>query len=235
MSKDRILIVEDDENLAFIMKRIIESNDYNVWVAVSVAEALSVMKEQSFDLILLDMMLPDGQGTEVCKEIRKDSFCPILFVSCLGDSDTKVKALEMGGDDYIQKPVDYNELMARIQTNIRRARQYNLGRSASAEEFYPGMVIKRNKHEVWLTDDEKRPVTKVDLSPIEYQLLVCLSEKPGELFLYHEIYQKVWGDDDLGDVRTVMVHVSNLRKKMGECGKELIRTVRSAGYIFGSG
>lgn len=234
MSLGKILLVEDDNNLSFIMKRVIESKDYYVATAESVEDTIDKMKTESFDLILLDMMLPDGYGTDLCSQIRNTSFCPIIFVSCLSDKETKIKALQLGGDDYITKPVDYEELITRIEVNIRRARQYNLGRSSSAEEHFDGFLVNKDRREVWITNENGEAVEKADLSPIEYQLLCTLMERPKQLLLYQDLYQQVWNADDLGDVRTVMVHVSNLRKKMGEKGKEVIKTVRGAGYIFES-
>jgi DNA-binding response OmpR family regulator len=216
------------------MKRMIESKEYYVVTADCVEDAHEKMKKESFDLILLDMMLPDGYGTDLCQKIRTASVCPIIFVSCLSDTETKIKALQLGGDDYITKPVDFDELITRIEVNIRRARQYNLGRSLSEEERFAGFMVNKSKHEVWLTNQEEEMTERVDLSPIEYQLLCTMMERPNQLILYQELYQKVWNADDLGDVRTVMVHVSNLRKKLGESGKETIRTVRGAGYIFES-
>jgi DNA-binding response OmpR family regulator len=234
MIQGKILLVEDDSNFSFIMKRMIESKEYYVVTADCVEDAVEKMKKESFDLILLDMMLPDGYGTDLCQKIRTASVCPIIFVSCLSDTETKIKALQLGGDDYITKPVDFDELITRIEVNIRRARQYNLGRSLSEEERFGGFLVNKSKHEVWLTNQEEEMTERVDLSPIEYQLLCTMMERPNQLILYQELYQKVWNADDLGDVRTVMVHVSNLRKKLGESGKETIRTVRGAGYIFES-
>jgi len=231
---ERILLVEDDKNLSFITKRLLESRGYEVVAAFTVAEAQEMLKKKPFDLVLLDMMLPDGEGTQLCMEIREKSVCPIIFVSCLSDNITKISALKLGGDDYITKPVNYEELITRVQINIRRAKQYNLGRSESEELTYPGLIIKKLKREVWLTNNSDEAETLVDLSPIEYALLLCLIEHEGELVMYRHLYQQVWRVEDLGDVRTVMVHVSNLRKKLGESGKNLIHTVRSAGYIFKS-
>ena len=228
---DRILLVEDDKNLSFITKRLLESRGYEVMNAQTIAQAQELLRQHSYDLILLDLMLPDGDGGQLCEDIRKTSVCPIIFVSCLSDSLTKIAALQMGGDDYITKPVDHEELIARIQVNIRRARQYNLGKSEREEMFFPGLMLKKQKREVWLTNEENEPLELVDLSPIEYALLLCLIENEGELVLYQDIFHQVWHAEDLGDVRTLMVHISNLRKKLGDRGK-LIHTVCSAGYIF---
>lgn len=229
---ETILLVEDDKNLSFITKRLLESRGFSVMAAPTVAQAKEALVKNSFDLILLDMMLPDGEGTELCAHIRKKSVCPIIFVSCLSDNLTKIAALQMGGDDYITKPVNYEELIARIQVNIRRAKQYNQAKSEAEELTFPGLLLKKQKREVLLLAEDGTPQSLVELSPMEYGLLLCLIEHKGELVLYEDLYQSVWRAEDMGDVRTVMVHVSNLRKKLGSCGKNLIHTVRSAGYIF---
>lgn len=229
---DKILLVEDDKNLSFITKRMLESRGYDIEAAFSIKEAENILDKKKFDLILLDMMLPDGDGTNLCEKIRQTSVCPIIFVSCLSDNMTKISALEAGGDDYIVKPVNYEELITRIQINIRRAKQYNILNSEVDELTYPGLFINKNTREVWITDDNDKPTELAELSPIEYALLICMTEHEGTLLLYQNLYHEVWKSEDLGDVRTVMVHVSNLRKKLGERGKNLIHTVRSAGYIF---
>lgn len=228
---ERILLVEDDKSLSFITKRLLESRGFEVVAALCLEEAREALRKTRFDLILLDMMLPDGEGTQLCAEIRETSVCPIIFVSCLNDNLTKISALQMGGDDYVTKPVNYEELIARVQVNIRRAKMYNLKTDVD-ELIFPGLLVKKTKHEVWLTDEKNVPVTMVDLSPIEYGLLICLIDHEGELMVYQSLYHDVWHSEDFGDVRTVMVHVSNLRKKLGDAGKNLIHTVRSAGYIF---
>lgn len=229
---EKILSVEDDEELSGIIKLMLESKGYEVISANSIAEAVCEMEKQSFDLILLDVMLPDGEGTMLCDDIRKFSFCPIIFVSCLSDSDTKIRALELGGDDYITKPIDFDELFTRIQVNIRRAKQYNVGKLESKEEHLPGLVIKKNKREVWITNESDEPVEMLGLSPTEYSLLLYFVSKKEELLLYEDLYKKIWNLEDVGDFRTVMVHVSNLRKKLKDFRLDYIHTVRGAGYIF---
>jgi DNA-binding response OmpR family regulator len=229
---ERILSVEDDEELARIIKLMLESRGYQVTTASSIALASSEMEKQSFDLILLDMMLPDGEGTDLCNNIRKESFCPIIFVSCLSDSASKIKALQIGGDDYVTKPIDFEELFVRIQANLRRANKYNIGKSVSAEERFPYLLIKKNQREVWITDETGTPTEMLVLSPTEYGLLICFVNRQEELLMYEDLYRSVWNANDFGDYRTVMVHVSNLRKKMKDYGIEYIHTVRGAGYIF---
>ena len=226
-----ILVVEDDKQLSFIMKRMLESREYEVHTAFSIKQAKEELGKREFDLILLDMMLPDGEGSQICEEIRKYSVCPVIFVSCLSDQETKISALKMGADDYVTKPGNYEELLARIEANIRRAKQYNEKKVSSDELYFPGLCVKWKMREAWTTDEKGNLLAMLELSPLEYALLMCLIETQGELVLYQELFKRVWQTEDTSDIRTVMVHVSNLRKKMGECGK-LIHTVRSAGYIF---
>ena len=229
---EKILSVEDDEELSKIIKLMLENKGYEVVSAFSIADAVVKMEKQSFDLILLDVMLPDGEGTSLCDEIRKFSFCPIIFVSCLSDSETKIKALELGGDDYVTKPIDFEELFIRIQVNIRRAKQYSIGKSESREERFPGLIIKKNIREVWVSNESDEPVEMLALSPTEYSLLLYFISKPDELLLYEDLYKKIWNAEDFGDFRTVMVHVSNLRKKLKDYNLDYIHTVRGAGYMF---
>lgn len=229
---EKILSVEDDEKMANIIKLMLESRGYAVTSAKSICEASKEMVSQSFDLILLDMMLPDGDGTDFCNQIREYSFCPIIFVSCLSDKEAKIKALEIGGDDYVTKPIDFEELFVRIQVNLRRANQYNLGKSKTSEERFPKLLIKKNKREVWITDELDNMVEQLVLSPTEYLLLIYFATNEDELLLYEDLYRNIWNAEDFGDFRTVMVHVSNLRKKLKDFGINYIHTVRGAGYIF---
>lgn len=229
---EKILSVEDDLELSIIIKKMIESKGYQVVSAGSIKDALDELSKRSFDLILLDMMLPDGYGIELCDLIRQKSFCPIIFVSCLSDKDTKVKALLTGGDDYITKPIDFDELFTKIYVNIRRANQYNLGKSSSDEENVPGLVVKKNKREVFKCDEYGNEKDQIILSPTEYDLLLYFMENQDELKLYEDLFKAVWNTECTSDVRTVMVHVSNLRKKLKDYNMDYIHTVRGAGYIF---
>ena len=229
---EKILSVEDDAELSVIIKKMVESRGYSVVSAYTVESALSELEKQSFDLILLDMMLPDGDGTQLCEMIRKKSYCPIIFVSCLSDNDTKVKALLTGGDDYITKPIDFEELFAKIYVNLRRANQYNLGKSSSSEEHIPGIIIKKNRREVYKCGESGSETELISLSPTEYDLLLYFIKNQDELKLYEDLFKTIWNADYIGDVRTVMVHVSNLRKKLKDYDIDYIHTVRGAGYIF---
>jgi DNA-binding response OmpR family regulator len=168
-------------------------------------------------------MLPDCSGDELCRSIRENCVCPIIFMSCLEDTDTIIRALHSGGDDYMVKPICYPELLARAEAIIRRSRQNRV----------PSTI--RNFHSFTMDTTHRRILkgkTEVDLSSIEYALLRYMVERPDTLLLYQDLYQNVWETDSLGDFRTVMVHISNIRKKNDPEHRGIIETVRGAGYIF---
>lgn len=225
----RILSVEDDHDLSLITHASLAHAGHTVDDAYTCAEAEKLLAENEYDLILLDVMLPDRSGDELCRAIRQECDCPIIFMSCLEDSDTIVGALHSGGDDYMVKPVRYPELLARVESVIRRTK----GRTEKKEREEDSPIIDRKSfsldvhhHRVMRGDHAE------DLSAIEYALLRYMMERPDTLLLYQDLYQNVWDTDCLGDFRTVMVHISNLRKKLDPERRGIIETVRGAGYIF---
>lgn len=226
--RDKILIVEDDEDLSFITKAHLDELGYCTETACSCREARECIQKEKYDLILLDLMLPDATGIDLCSEIRKSVYCPIIFMSCIGESDTVISALKEGGDDYVVKPMNYMELAARIEANIRRKKLYeNRNQNRQEKNIYCGtFYVSTHTHNLHTEEEE------ISLSPIEYKLIMLFLERKDELLLYEELYRCIWGSDDLGDVRTVMVHVSNLRKKLEKIKQDYIQTVRGAGYIF---
>ncbi len=217
-----ILLVEDDHDLSDITKTYLTHTGHTVDTAFNYAEAESLISSNEYDLILLDIMLPDRNGDELCREVRDRCTCPIIFMSCLEDSDTIVDALKSGGDDYMVKPVRFPELLARIEAISRRIPKKK--------------VEPIRKFTSFTMDTLHRKITKngndIGLSTIEYQILMYMVEQPETLLLYQDIYQNVWNSDSLGDFRTVMVHVSNLRKKLDPEHTGIISTIRGAGYIF---
>lgn len=219
------LLVEDDKDLSVITHMNLMHAQYEVDAAYTCAEALEFLKSNSYDLVLLDMVLPDSRGDALCKTIRNACACPIIFVSCLDDSQTIVNALRSGGDDYMIKPICYEELLARAEAVIRRTESHKKN-SQNGQKNFRQFRMDTIRHRVLRGEEE------VVLSSIEYELLCYLSEHPDELLLYKQIYESVWDSDSLGDVRTVMVHISNLRKKVDPDKSGIIETVRGAGYIF---
>ena len=219
----RALVVEDDKDLSTITQMNLAHAGYVVDAAFTCAQALKQFEENSYDLVLLDMVLPDMRGDELCRTILSNCICPIIFVSCLDDSGAIVGALKSGADDYMVKPIRYDELLARAEAIIRRTQ----GRKANSSTLrFRQFTVDTVHHTV------TRGGERVELSSIEYAILLFLVQHPGELLLYHQIYEHVWASDSLGDIRTVMVHISNLRKKIDPDHSGIIETVRGAGYIF---
>lgn len=216
------LLVEDDEDLSAIAYTTLTHAGHQVDTAFTCAEAEACMEKNSYDLILLDIMLPDLSGDELCRRIRVKSDCPIIFMSCLEDSDTIVGALRSGGDDYMVKPVRYSELLARADAIIRRAKQTY--RNSVRE--YQGFTMDTVRHRILRNNED------VDLTSLEYALLEYMVERPNRLLLYQELHENIWKSDSMDDFRNLGVHVSNLRKKLDPDRRGIIENVRGAGYIF---
>lgn len=224
----RILLVEDDEDLSAITHASLVHAGHAVDDAFTCAQAEALLAANPYDVILLDVMLPDRSGDELCRSIRQECDCPIIFMSCLEDSDTIVNALRSGGDDYMVKPVRYPELLARVDSVIRR-----VGPRSAPETKKEETILKRRSFSL---DVPHRRILRdghaEDISSIEFALLRYMMDRPDTLLLYQDLYQNVWESDSLGDFRTVMVHISNLRKKLDPDHRGIIETVRGAGYIF---
>ena len=229
---NRILLVEDDCDLANITSFYLTHAGYEVDIAATCAAAAELIGRIEYQLVLLDSVLPDGRGNDLCPLIReKDSLCPILFLSCLDDSESIVSALDHGGDDYMVKPVKPLELLARIQANLRKRETYE---KQLRQQERPHHLEIGNLD----IDTDMRLIRKdgeiVSMSSIEFDLLIYMIRHPDTLLLYDELYKNVWNTSSCGDIRTVMVHISNLRKKIDADRTGLIRTVRGAGYVFHS-
>ena len=221
-----ILLVEDDQDLSDITRANLSHAGHQIDAAFTCAQAEQLLSQNEYDLILLDIMLPDRSGDELCRSIRQSCGCPIIFLSCLEDSDVIVGALRSGGDDYMVKPVRYSELLARADAVIRRSRQKSADPSQDNIRKFRSFTVDTLHHRLLRGGEE------VDLSSIEYALLLYMTEHPDTLLLYQDLYKKIWDNDSLGDIRTVMVHISNLRKKLDPDHRKIISTVRGAGYIF---
>ena len=220
----RVLLVEDDIDLSVISTMNLKKFGCVVDQAYTCAQAQKLLEQNSYDFILLDEILPDMHGSEFCKTIRPQCSCPIIFMSCLSDSNTIVTALKNGGDDYMIKPINYNELLARVEAVIRRGSANKA--KADPIKHFNSFALDTMHHSLIKNDEE------ISLSTIEYSLLRYFIDHANTLLLYQDLYQNVWGSDSLGDVRTIMVHVSNLRKKVDPDRDGIITTVRGAGYIF---
>lgn len=223
---NHILLVEDDEEICEILQfYILKDAQYTITIVHTAEQALSLIKMRPFDLALVDIMLPGMDGIDFCARLRAHSWCPVIFISCINDDETIIRALKMGGDDYLIKPFQAPVLMARIDANLRRARMLH--------REIPGM----QSRDLTINPDT-RSVTKkglpLSLSPTEYELLYYLMSHPDQFISFDELYQAVWQRPSLGDVRALFVHISHLRQKIEDDPSEprYIRTHMRGGYIF---
>lgn len=225
----QLLLVEDDQLIVNVITYYLkETGGYQTTVAMTAGEALSFAK-RSFDVILLDIMLPDANGIELCEYLRKWHDCPIIFISALDNADTIVQALASGGDDFLTKPFDNKVLDARIKANLRR---YKGAKAAvpSAEALLErdGFRLDPERHQ--LTHGEQA----IRLSSIEFRILFLLMQNPGKCYTPREIYETIWSAPSAGDTRTVLVHIHNLRQKLEDNPNEpkYLKLIWGSGYTF---
>ncbi|MBQ3054699.1 MAG: response regulator transcription factor [Oscillospiraceae bacterium] len=223
--KTKILIVEDDRNISELIRLYLEKESFEVAQAEDGRQGVELFSSFAPDLILLDLMLPGLDGWGVCREIRKTSSVPIIMVTAKDETFDKVMGLEMGADDYIAKPFDMKEVIARIHAVLRRTAKDQASDGKILE--YDKLVIDMNAYQV--TVDGKR----VEMPPKEIELLHFLASHPNRVFTRNQLLDDVWGFEYFGDSRTVDVHIKRLREKVdGVSDKWLLKTVWSVGYKF---
>ncbi|NLJ72712.1 MAG: response regulator transcription factor [Syntrophomonadaceae bacterium] len=218
-----VLIVEDDIRMRNLLIRYFNKEGYNTFEAGTGKEALSKFHENKINIVILDLMIPAPNGFEVCKIIRQDSSVPIIILTARAEDDDKVMGFELGADDYITKPFTPRILMARTKALIKRFN--NMG--ANNENFikYKGIEVNTGSHKIKVNANE------VNLSPIEYELLIYLIKNKNQVLSREQILNAVWGFNYNGDLRTVDTHIWRLREKLQGKG-ELINTVRGYGYML---
>lgn len=240
MSKNNILIVDDDENIAELISLYLNKECYETEIASSGTEALQLFEEYSPDLILLDVMLPGMDGYQVCSEIRKTSDTPIIMLSAKGEVFDKVLGLKIGADDYIVKPFDSNELVARVGAVLRRssikndkkkqdmASQYDVTSADHVGTYveYDGLVVNISNYTVTFEGHN------LEMPPKELEILYFLASRPNQVFTREQLLDKLWGYEYVGDTRTVDVHIKRLREKLNNNHNWSIATVWGIGYKF---
>ena len=225
MNTEKILVVDDDLNICELLRLYLTKEGYNVVIANDGVQAVTMFQDESPNLVLLDIMLPKLDGWQVCREIRKYSETPIIMLTAKGEVFDRVLGLELGADDYVVKPFDTKEIVARIKAVLRRSA------SSQVEEV---KEVHYDKLSINLTNYELRVDNKkVDTPPKELELIYHLASNPNRVFTRDQLLDEVWGFDYYGDSRTVDVHVKRLREKLeGVSDKWELRTVWGVGYKF---
>ena len=222
--KSKLLLIEDEDSLAYTLKTFFEKKNFNVEIVKDGEDALFQAESMKPDIVLLDWMLPNMSGLEICRQIRtaKDiKKTPIIFLTAKGEEEDKLRGLDTGADDYMTKPFSQMELLARINALLRRSNPSNLDDELSYKKT---IIMNLKTHRV------KREGKEVKLNPKEFDLLKLFMENPGKVFSRDQLLDKIWGNINV-EPRTVDVHIRRLRKNINANNtKDLIRTVRSSGY-----
>ncbi|MBR2937198.1 MAG: response regulator transcription factor [Oscillospiraceae bacterium] len=221
-----VLVVEDDPNIRELLQLYLEKEGYAVTLAADGAQGLEKFRAIQPNLVLLDVMMPVMDGWDVCKAIREEGSTPVIMLTAKGETDDKVMGLKAGADDYVTKPFEMKELLARIEAVLRRA-DLQAEKPKSRRLVFDRLVIDMDAFE--LTVDGK----KVDTPPKEMELLFYLASSPNRVYTRNQLLDEVWGFDYFGDSRTVDVHVKRLREKLeGISDKWSVKTVWGVGYKF---
>ncbi len=221
-----ILIADDDANICELVRLYLEKEGYETVICFNGERALEIVKEGNIDLAILDIMMPKADGVTVCREIRKESKMPVIMLTAKGETFDKVLCLELGADDYVVKPFEGKELVARVKAVLRRTspqEKENEEKSVS----YENITINLTNYELVING------SSMDIPPKELELLYFLASHPNRVFTREQLLEDVWGFDYYGDSRTVDVHVKRLREKIeGVSQKWQLKTVWSVGYKF---
>ena len=221
----KVLVVEDDINIAELLRLYLQKDGFEVSHAADGGKAVEMAREIQPDLVLLDIMLPVMDGWQVCRELRKTMKMPIIMLTAKGETEDKVSGLEMGADDYIVKPFEVKELLARVHAVLRRTGDD--GKPKSKKLTFDKLVINLDSYEL-IVDGKK-----IDTPPKEMELLYHLAATPNRVYTRNQLLDEVWGFDYFGDSRTVDVHIKRLREKLeGVSDKLALKTVWGVGYKF---
>lgn len=229
MEETKILVVDDEKEIADLLELYLISDGLQVKKAYDAQEGLRIMKEEKIDLVLLDIMMPNIDGLEMCRRIRETNNVPIIMVSAKTQELDKIVGLTTGADDYVTKPFNPLELMARVKSQLRRYRDLNPAqekKSESAVIQVKNLTINKETHQVFVDGES------VKLTPIEFDILYLLATHPGRVFSTDEIFEKVWNEKVYEANNTVMVHIRRLRGKMKDDTRadKIITTVWGVGY-----
>ncbi len=224
--KTNILVVDDDKSIRNLIKVYLENEGYNIMEASNGAEALILINENNFDLIILDVMMPVLDGISACLKIREDCTMPIIFLSAKDEEIHKIEGLTVGADDYITKPFGSMELIARVKAQLRRYKKFNAEPQNSSSITIEELTINFDTHEVTVRGD------KIKLTPKEFDILECLAKNRGVVFSVQKLYETIWNEQFAVSDTSIVVHITNLRQKIEIDPKspKYIKTVWGVGY-----
>ncbi len=231
MGMRKILVVDDDRNISELVSLYFAKEGYEVETCLNGNDAIPTFREFEPDLMILDLMLPGMDGYDICREIRRESEVPIIMLTARSETLDKVVGLELGADDYVQKPFEPKELVARVKAVLRRTEAPNSQQSDMLPERveFPGLVVDKSRYTVEINGEN------VEMPPKELELLFFLAAHPNRVYTREQLLGNVWGYDFFGESRTVDVHVKRIREKIDQINAELpwsIKTVWGVGYKF---
>ena len=225
MANNKVLIADDDSNISELIKVYFEKDGFTTVAARNGKEAVELFKSEAPSIVILDVMMPEMDGWQVCREIRRVSNIPIIMLTAKGETFDKVLGLELGADDYMVKPFDPKELIARVKAVLRRSETKEA--STEKELVFPNLTINLTNYELKINGN----ITEVP--PKELELLYFLASNPNRVFTREQLLEQVWGFDYFGDSRTVDVHIKRLREKLeGAESNWQLKTVWGVGYKF---
>ena len=225
MANNKVLIVDDDAHIAELIRLYLEKEGFKTKVAPNGNKALQMFREDAPSIVLLDIMMPEMDGWQVCREIRRISNIPIIMLTAKGETFDKVLGLELGADDYVVKPFEPKELIARVKAVLRRFESKDT--QTMKEIVFPNLSINLSNYELKITGNI------IEIPPKELELLYFLASNPNRVFTREQLLEEVWGFDYFGDSRTVDVHIKRLREKLeGVEGNWQLKTVWGVGYKF---
>ncbi|WHY72818.1 response regulator transcription factor [Fictibacillus enclensis] len=222
----KVLIVDDDEKIRNLIAIYLDNEGLTTVKAESAMEALKMLKKQHYDLVLLDVMMPEMDGIQACMKIREERNMPIIMISAKSEDMDKIQGLASGADDYLTKPFNPLELMARVKSQLRRYTKYNTGGITTSEIEIGSLLISTETRQVWVQGNEVR------LTPKEFDILELLARNKGIVMSVSKIYEAVWNEDSFKSDNTVMVHITKIREKIEADPKHpiYIKTVWGVGY-----
>ena len=225
MANSKIMVVDDDANICELLRLYLEKEGFDPVIAPNGVKALELFDSEKPDLILLDVMMPQLDGWQVCREIRKKSQCPIIMLTAKGEVFDKVLGLELGADDYVVKPFEAKEVIARVKAVLRRSGVQN--QKKAKEVSYDGLYINMENYELRVRGKQ------IDTPPKEMELIYHLASNPNRVYTRDQLLDEVWGFEYYGDSRTVDVYVKRLREKLdGVSDQWTLKTVWGVGYKF---